>query len=66
MQKDKFFEDQTLDNINFSKGEWMIIARTNQMLNPIKAHLTLLNLRFDSRSNIVLSNELLQAYQVWP
>jgi superfamily I DNA/RNA helicase len=61
----QIFEDQTLDNINFSKGEWMIIARTNQMLNPIKAHLTSLNLRFDSRSNIVLSNELLQAYQVW-
>jgi superfamily I DNA/RNA helicase len=61
----QIFEDQTLDNINFSKGEWMIIARTNQMLNPIKAHLTSLNLRFDSRSNVVLSNELLEAYQVW-
>jgi len=61
----KIFEDQTLDNINFSKGEWMIIARTNQMLNPIKYHLTSLNLRFDSKTNVLLSPELLKAYQTW-
>jgi superfamily I DNA/RNA helicase len=61
----KIFEDQTLDNIDFSKGEWMIIARTNQMLNPIKSHLTSLNLRFDSKTNILLSPELLKAYQIW-
>ena len=61
----KIFEDQTLDNIDFSKGEWMIIARTNQMLNPIKAHLTSINLRFDSKTNVVLSNDLLEAYRVW-
>jgi superfamily I DNA/RNA helicase len=61
----KIFEDQTLDNIDFSKGEWMIIARTNQMLNPIKSHLTSLNLRFDSKTNVLLSPELLKAYQTW-
>jgi DNA helicase-2/ATP-dependent DNA helicase PcrA len=61
----QIFEDQTLDNIDFTKGEWMIIARTNQMLNPIKAHLTTLNLRFQSKTNILLSPELLEAYQVW-
>jgi superfamily I DNA/RNA helicase len=61
----KIFEDQTLDNIDFSKGEWMIIARTNQMLNPIKYHLTSLNLRFDSKTNVLLSPELLKAYQTW-
>jgi superfamily I DNA/RNA helicase len=61
----KIFEDQTLDNIDFSKGEWMIIARTNQMLNPIKSHLTSLNLRFDSKTNVLLSPELLKAYQIW-
>jgi hypothetical protein len=61
----QIFEDQRLDDLDFSKGEWMIIARTNQMLNPIKAHLTSLNLRFDSKTNTVLSKELLEAYQVW-
>ena len=61
----KIFEDQRIEDLDFSKGEWMIIARTNQMLNPIKAHLTSLNLRFDSRSNTILSDELLEAYQVW-
>jgi hypothetical protein len=38
----------------------MIIARTNQMLNPIKSHLTSLNLRFDSKTNVLLSPELLK------
>ena len=61
----KIFEDQTLDNIDFTNGQWMIIARTNKMLNPIKAHLTNLNLRFDSKTNVLLSPELLEAYQVW-
>jgi superfamily I DNA/RNA helicase len=61
----QIFEDQRLDDLDFSKGQWMIIARTNQMLNPIKAHLTSLNLRFDSKTNTVLSKELLEAYQVW-
>jgi DNA helicase-2/ATP-dependent DNA helicase PcrA len=61
----KVFENYSLDNIDFSKGEWMVIARTNKMLNPIKAHLTSLNLRFESKTNFLLSSELLQAYQVW-
>jgi superfamily I DNA/RNA helicase len=61
----KVFENHSLDNIDFNKGEWMIIARTNKMLNPIKAHLTSLNLRFESKTNFLLSAELLQAYQVW-
>jgi DNA helicase-2/ATP-dependent DNA helicase PcrA len=61
----KVFENYSLDNIDFSKGEWMIIARTNKMLNPIKAHLTFLNLRFESKTNFLLSSELLEAYQVW-
>ena len=61
----KVFENYSLDNIDFSKGEWMIIARTNKMLNPIKAHLTSLNLRFESKTNFLLSSELLEAYQVW-
>jgi len=61
----KIFENCSLDNIDFSKGEWMVIARTNKMLNPIKAHLTSLNLRFESKTNFLLSSELLQAYQVW-
>ena len=61
----KIFEDQRLEDIDFSNGQWMIIARTNKMLGPIKAHLTSLNLRFDSKTNTLLSPELLQAYQVW-
>ena len=61
----QIFEDQKIEDLNFSKGEWMIIARTNQMLNPIKYHLTSLNLRFDSKTNVLLSPELLKAYQTW-
>ena len=47
----KLFFLSSVDNIDFSNGNWMIIARTNQMLNPIKAHLTTLNLKKPIKTN---------------
>lgn len=57
--------DQHMDNINFTSGNWMILARTNKMLNPIKEHLTSLNLRFASKFNNLLPNVLLETYRLW-
>jgi len=61
----KVFYNQTMDNINFNSGNWMILARTNKMLYPIRDYLTSLNLRFDSKINDLLPNQLLEAYRIW-
>ena len=57
--------NQSIDNLNFSSGNWMIIARTNKMLYPIRDYLTSLNVRFDSKINSLLPPELLEAYRLW-
>ena len=61
----KVFYNQYIDNIDFSSGNWMILARTNKMLYPIRDHLTSLNLRFDSKINDLLPNSLLKVYRTW-
>ena len=50
---------------DLSKGQWMILTRTNKMLEPIGEHLSSLNFRFDSKVNNILPKELLQAYRIW-
>ena len=57
--------NQSIDNLDFSSGNWMILARTNRMLYPIRDFLTSLNLRFDSKINDLLPNSLLEAYRIW-
>jgi len=61
----KVYWDQSIDNLNFNSGNWMIIARTNKMLYSIRDYLTSLNLRFDSKINDLLPISLLEAYRVW-
>ena len=61
----KVFYNQYIDNIDFSSGNWMVLARTNQMLDPIRNYLTSLNLRFDSKINDLLPNLLLKVYRIW-
>jgi len=61
----KVFFNQSIENIDFNEGQWMIIARTNKMLYPIRDYLTSLSLRFDSKINDLLPNSLLEAYRVW-
>ena len=61
----KVYQNESIENLDLSKGEWMIIARTNKMLDPIKEYLISLNLRFDSKINDLLPNKLLEAYRVW-
>ena len=61
----KVYQNESIENLDFSKNEWMIIARTNKMLDPIKEYLISLNLRFDSKINDLLPNSLLEAYRIW-
>jgi DNA helicase-2/ATP-dependent DNA helicase PcrA len=59
------YENSNLEDIDLSKGKWMILARTNKMLTPIMEHLYYLNLRFDSKSQSLLPEQMLNAYRVW-
>ena len=57
--------DRTIYDINYDKGTWMLLARTNDLLDPIKRHLENLNLRFEAKSSDLLPPDLVVAYQTW-
>ena len=59
------YPNHTLDEIDFSKGEWMVLARTNKLLNSISEHFYFLGVRFTGKTNKYLPNSILQAYQIW-
>jgi superfamily I DNA/RNA helicase len=59
------YPNYTLDEINFSKGNWMILARTNKLLNNISEHFYSLGKRFSGKTNKHLPNDILEVYQIW-
>ena len=59
------YPNHTLDEIDFSKGNWMILARTNKLLENISEHFYFLGVRFTGKTNKYLPNSILEAYQVW-
>tara|TARA_R110000744_G_scaffold142485_3_gene254150 strand:- start:21 stop:1535 length:1515 start_codon:yes stop_codon:yes gene_type:complete len=64
-EEGRIVENCHLEDIDFSKGRWMILTRTNKMLEPISEHLYSLNFRFDSKVNNLLPPDLLEAYRIW-
>ena len=59
------YEDMALEDLDLSTGNWMILARTNKMLDQIKEHLYRLNLRFNAKTQDILPMEMVSAYRVW-
>ena len=59
------YEDVTLEELDLNSGNWMILARTNKMLEPIKEYLYDMNLRFDAKTHSLLPEDMLNAYRVW-
>jgi len=55
----------SLEDLDFTTGQWMILARTNEKLKPIAEHLTRQTIRFTSKIQNLLSKELLNAYRTW-
>ena len=53
------------DEIDFSKGQWLVLTRTNKMLERLREHLYRMNYRFESRAQEHLPNKMLNAYRVW-
>ena len=58
-------ENCILDELDFTKENWMILARTNKLLEEIGEHFFALGIRFSGKTNTFLPNKLLDAYRIW-
>ena len=54
-----------LENIDFTKENWMILAMTNKLLDEIEQHFVRIGIRFDRKGNKILNKDVLQAYRTW-
>jgi DNA helicase-2/ATP-dependent DNA helicase PcrA len=45
--------------------QWLVLTRTNKMLEPIRDHLYRMSYRFEAKSQELLPNKMLSAYRVW-
>ena len=52
-------------DLDFSKGTWFVLTRTNKMLDQLKDHLYSLNIRFDAKQHALLDSDMLSAYRTW-
>ena len=59
----EIYDNMLLEDIDFTKDNWMVLTRTNEMLQPVADHLYRLNLRFDSKMDGLLPKKLLNAYR---
>ncbi len=57
--------NERLEDIDLSKQNWMILARTNYMLIAIKDHLVRLGLRFTDKRNTHLPENVIETYKIW-
>jgi superfamily I DNA/RNA helicase len=58
-------EDHTLEDIDFSSGQWMILTRTNDQMKFIAEHLETTGYRFDCKFNDLLPFDLIEAIRIW-
>jgi len=59
------FEDVIVQDLDFTKGNWMILTRTNKMLEPLREHMYRINQRFEAKHQEILPKRMLNAYRVW-
>ena len=61
----KVIEDLELEDIDFSKGQWMILTRTNDQMKKLVPLLQVTGYRFDCKFNDLLPLELIKAINDW-
>ena len=61
----ELFEHYHLDNIDFTEGNWMVLAMTNKLLDEIEKHFFRVGIRFKRKGNKILTNDILKSYQTW-
>ena len=61
----ELFEHCHLENIDFTKENWMVLAMTNKLLDEIEKHFCRVGMRFKRKGNKILTNDVLQSYRTW-
>ena len=64
-EEGEFIENCFLEEINFSVGEWMILATTNKILKEFAGHFYREGLRIFGKGNTILPQTTLDAYRTW-
>ena len=63
--KGKVIDNLELEDIDFSKDEWMILTRTNDQMKPLVEYLQNTGQRFECKFNDLLPLELVKAINDW-
>jgi superfamily I DNA/RNA helicase len=61
----EIFEHYYLDNIDFTEGNWMVLAMTNKFLDEIGEHFFRIGMRFKRKINNILTGDVLRSYRTW-
>src|SRR6056300_185272 len=64
-EEGEVIDNEILEDIDFSTGNWMILTRTNKQQESIIQHLNNLGLRFDCKNNDLFPPELQEAINIW-
>ena len=64
-EEGEFIPNSHLSNLDFTKGEWMILATTNKLLKEFSEHFYRTGLRIFGKNNSILPNSVLEAYRFW-
>jgi DNA helicase-2/ATP-dependent DNA helicase PcrA len=54
-----------LTELPLHRDHWLLLTRTNKMLEPIRDHLYRMSYRFEAKAQELLPNKMLNAYRVW-
>jgi hypothetical protein len=63
--KGKVIDNLELEDIDFSKGQWMILTRTNEQMKKLVPLLQVTGYRFDCKFNDLLPLEVIKAINDW-
>jgi len=61
----KVIDDLEFEDIDFSKGQWMILTRTNEQMKQLVPTLQETGYRFDCKFNDLLPNDIIKAINDW-
>jgi len=64
-EEGEFITNCLLSNLDFTKGEWMVLAKTNKLLKEFSEYFYRTGLRIFGKSNSILPNSVLEAYRFW-
>jgi len=64
-EEGEVFNNVAIEDIDFSSGKWMILARTNKLCGQAQEHLYMKGLRYEYSGASYLLKEVMTAYRTW-